>query len=209
MQKLICFDLDGTLSPHSSWELLNAKLGITPEQDQELFDQYKAGTLTYEEWTPALVRIYKENNPVKRDELRALAESVVLREEARQCIVDAKSKGYDVLLMSGSVDVIVEGLAKRLGIPEWLACSKGEFNENEELIDILSMGDEGPAKLKLLQEYCDQKQIAMNDVITVGDGGNEREIFQVTKGILLGDNKELIPFAWKQVENLSEVNQFL
>lgn len=44
-QKTLTLDLDGTVTPHSTWEDLNTALGITTEQDKELFEQYLAGTL--------------------------------------------------------------------------------------------------------------------------------------------------------------------
>jgi phosphoserine phosphatase len=71
-KKLICFDLDGTLT-ENTWELFNARLGISLEGDVRLFKEYVKGTLPYKEWILQLVRMYKENGVVSKNELAPFA----------------------------------------------------------------------------------------------------------------------------------------
>lgn len=200
--KTLILDLDGTVTQHSTWEALNTAFGITAEQDKELFEQYQAGTLQYLDWTKKIVDLYKENNsPLTKQQLVHLAESIELSPDALDFVKKAQEKGYVVVLVSGSVDVLVEAIAKRLNIDKWLACSKAVF-EHEMLIDLVSMGDEGPAKIKLVSEAgIDLSE----NTISVGDGGNEKELFELTTGILIGDNQTLLPLAKMKVSNLTEV----
>jgi hydroxymethylpyrimidine pyrophosphatase-like HAD family hydrolase len=44
----------------------------------------------------------------------------------------------------------------------------------------------------------------------VGDGGNDLEIFKRTKkAIQIGNYEPLKEFAWKRVENLSEIKELI
>ncbi|MES2225146.1 MAG: HAD-IB family phosphatase [Patescibacteria group bacterium] len=205
-KKLICFDLDGTLTQYSTWEAFNTRLGITPEDDQRLFSLYKEGGLAYKDWMLELIKTYKENGVVSKHDIETMAEDIALRPEAQAAIDTAKAKGYQVILLSGSVDVIAKAIAARLGIGEWFSTNKAVWNESHELVDIETMGDERDAKVLLLTEFCLKNDYELSEVIAVADGGNDTEVFKLTKGIVLGNNKELAPLAWKQIESLSELD---
>jgi len=200
-EKTLILDLDGTVTTHSTWEVFNSALGITVEQDKELFEQYRAGTLPYFDWIKKLVDLYKNNNaPLTKQQLIQLAEDIELSPDAEDFVRTAQEKGYSVALVSGSVDVLVETIANKLNIDSWLACSKAVF-EDGTLIDLISMGDEGPAKIKLVSKAG---IILSEDTISVGDGGNEKELFELTTGILIGDNQTLIPLAKMRASSLTE-----
>ena len=114
-----------------------------------------------------------------------LAQSLELRTDAESFVETAKDKGYTVVLISGSVDTLVEVIAQRLATHSWLACTKSVF-KNNTLIDLRSMGDEGPAKVALVTEAGIQFS---EQTVAIGDGGNEKELFMATKGILIGNTK--------------------
>ncbi|HTH92945.1 MAG TPA: HAD-IB family phosphatase [Candidatus Paceibacterota bacterium] len=208
-KKLICFDLDGTLTAQSTWEAFNTALGISVEDDQRLFLQYKEGSLEYGDWITELMRLYKEHPPVTRTDIEQIATTIAPRPESQKAIEDAKAKGYHIIAIAGAVDVMAQSLATRLGIEELFTANKAVFNENDELITIEDSGHERDAKLSLLKQYCDTNGYTLSEVICVGDGGNDLEIFKNAKGVLLGDNKDLAPIAWKQIHSLSELNDLL
>ncbi len=204
--KTLILDLDGTVTAHSTWVALNTAMGVTPEQDGELFQQYVSGTLPYIDWTKKLIKIYKNNHsPLTKQELVQLADEIELRTDAKEFVQSAKEKGYKVILVSGSVDVLVERVAERINTNAWLSCSKAVF-EGDTFLDLVSMGDEGPAKIKLVKEAGIELS---ENTISVGDGGNEKELFELTKGILIGDNQILLPLSWKQVNTLAEAVDLL
>ncbi len=210
MQKVIFFDLDGTLTPQPTWLALNMKLGISIEEDKDLFEKYLKEKLAYRDWIDALMLLYKRNSLITKDELVALAQDVVLRPDAQGVVNDAKAKGYTVAIISGSIDSIVATIAQKLGIDIWFSKSTVVFNENNEFINIETMvGDERDGKLKLVGDFCEKHGVDIKEIICVEDGGNGLELFKHAKGILLGDNKELAPYAWKQVESLSEIPELL
>ena len=204
--KTLILDLDGTVTTHSTWVALNTAMGVTPEQDDELFQQYVNGSLPYIDWTKKLIDIYHSNHsPLTKQELVQLADEIELRTDAKEFVQSAKEKGYKVILVSGSIDVLVERVAERINTDGWLSCSKAVFEE-DAFLDLISMGDEGPAKIKLVRDAG----IELSETtISVGDGGNEKELFELTTGILIGDNQTLLPLAWKQVQTLTEAVDLL
>lgn len=210
MQKTIFFDLDGTLTPQSTWFLLNQRLGITAEEDHQLFLDYIHEKFAYKDWMDALMKLYKRGPLVSKEELIAFAQNIELRPEAQMVINVAKEKGYTVAIISGSVDIIVETVAKKLDIETWFAKTAAVFDDSNNLIDVSTHGDgERDEKFHILQTYCVEHTLDISEVICVEDGGNGLELFKHAKGILLGDNKELAPLAWKQIQSLSEVVDIL
>mgnify|MGYP000305274543 CR=1 FL=1 len=204
-QKTIFFDLDGTLTIHSTWYALNVRLGITPEEDRDLFERYLKGGFSYDLWTASLVEIYRARSVVTRSDIVALAQSVELRSDAQEVVNALTQKGYHIVILSGSVDTIVETIAKRLGVTEWYSTSRLVFNENDQLVDIIASGDEAPAKDILAKRYAQDEGVVLADCYTIDDGGNGLELFKNTQGILLGDNEMLKPFAKHVVATLSEI----
>jgi HAD superfamily phosphoserine phosphatase-like hydrolase len=204
--KTLILDLDGTVTTHSTWVALNTAMGVTPEQDDELFQQYVNGKLPYIDWIKKLIEIYQNNHSsLTKQQLVQLADDIELHTDAVDFVQSAKARGYRVILVSGSVDVLVERVAERISADSWLACSKAIF-EGDTFLNLVSMGDEGTAKIKLVRDFGIELS---ENTISVGDGGNEKELFELTTGILIGNNKTLLPLAWKQVNNLTEATDVL
>jgi HAD superfamily phosphoserine phosphatase-like hydrolase len=209
MKKLLCFDLDGTLTPHSTWEVFNTCLGISQEDDYRLFTQYKEGNLDYKDWIQELLQLYKKNVPVTKETIESAAAGMEIRPGAQQAIDAAKAKGYHVVILSGAINTMTEVFAKKLTVDDWYAVNQAVFNDTNELIDITDSGHERDAKLTALKRYCEKHNYVLSEVIAVGDGGNDLEIFKFVKGILLCDNVSLMPLAWKHITTLSELNNYL
>ena len=210
MQKTLFFDLDGTLTPHSTWYELNLLLGITPQEDKALFEKYLAGGIDYRGWMSALMELYHRGSKLHRDKVVELAQTLVLHTDA-QAVVDAiKEKGKRVVLVSGAVDIVVQTIAQRLSIDTWFAKTQVVCDTDGYVVDLeTSTEGERDGKLHFLESYCTEKGIDPREVYCVGDGGNDLELFKHARGILLGHNEELKPFAWKEVQNLSEIIDLL
>lgn len=205
MQKLIFIDLDGTLSPQSTWFLLNLCIGITKEEDHALFEQYLNNTLNYTSWNRALVELYRSRTPVSKEAIIACAQAIELRSDALETITCLKEKGYHVVILSGSVDLIVETIAQKVGAHAWRSTARLVFDDTNSLVDIVASGDEAPAKELLAIEYAKEHGYVLEEAFAVEDGGNGEALFKRVKGILLGENKQLTPLAWKKIATFSEL----
>ncbi len=210
MQNVIFFDLDGTLTPASTWYELNMWLGITPEQDKALFETYIKDGASYKAWMQALMELYRKQSPVTKEAIIAWAHTIELRPDALETIGALKQAGYRVGIISGLVNVIVQTVAERLDITDVLFKNTAVWNDAGELIDIETL-DEGErdGKLHLMQAFCAREGIELTSVVCVEDGGNGLELFKHARGILLGENQELEPFAWKKVKSLAEIKDII
>lgn len=209
MQKVVFLDLDGTVTPDSTWLHFNLRLGITHKEDTALFEKYLKENLEYNDWTKELFAIHKSRGSITKTELETFAHEIVLRPDAIDMVTALKEKEYHIVLLSGSVDLIVSTIASRLGADEWRACSQLIFGEDGTLTDIVSSGDESNAKIAIAKKYLEEHSVSPENAIAIGDGGNDQDLFRYMKGILIGTNEKLQPLAWKQVERLSEIPTLL
>ncbi len=210
MKKFICFDFDGTLTDSSSWLLFNTHFGMTAEEDHSLFQQYLENGFDYKNWISQITAILKERNLLTRDSLQGFLQTVVLRDDVLDLINTCKELGYTTVIISGGLKQIVEHAVGGLGIDRIITTSELVFNEDGSFESIVDQGDEMHAKVKAFEAICEEYGVLPEDAIAVGDGGNDLEIFKKTKkGILVGNYEKLKPFAWKQVQSLSEVKELL
>jgi phosphoserine phosphatase len=210
MNKLICFDFDGTLTEQSSWYLFNTNFGMTPEEDHSLFQQYLENGFDYKTWTRQIVAILKERNLLNKESLEEFVKTIKLREDANKLISACKEADYKTVIISGGLKQVVEHVADTLGVDRILTTAELIFNANGSFEDIVDTGDEMYAKVKAFETICAEYSVNSEDAIAVGDGGNDLEIFKKTKkGILLGSYEKLKPFSWKQVQSLSEIKELI
>jgi HAD superfamily phosphoserine phosphatase-like hydrolase len=101
--KAVCFDLDETLINHNSWLTLGLALGVTKERDQELYDEFKAGKITYEEWNDLVLSEYMKHEDVSREGVTRIFEQYVLSDGAQEAVAYLREKDYEIILISGSM----------------------------------------------------------------------------------------------------------
>lgn len=203
--QLICFDLDYTLISHNSWEVLNNALGIDPEDDRKLFEYYKAGRITAQEWNDKLLETYREHTHATRAGITEILTNHTLMEGAADVIAYLKDKGYAVVLVSGSMDIIVDMVATELGIDYKKANSTFGFDENDKLISLKNDGDDVSAKLRYLKEFCELLNVSIDECACVGDGANDIKMFQATKRGITFKGSPIEGEAWKVISTLSDL----
>lgn len=210
MKRLIFFDLDGTLSPTNSWYLFNLYFGMSEVEHTVMFDWYKRGLLTYEQWDDLIVKIIREKNQCTKDKVEAFVETVLPRPETQDLINSCKEAGYITIILSGTMKQIAESFRARLGIDLSYTCSEIVFRDDGTFEDIANDKDEAPAKLRIFERICADHGVDPLETIMVGDGGNDLEVFKKTKkAIQIGDYEPLKEYAWKQVKSLSEISDLI
>lgn len=210
MKKLIFFDFDGTLTESSSWYLFNTYFGMTKEEDSSLFERYLKNGFNYREWMEQIIHILKDRGLCTEEKVREFSETIQTREGARDLIQACKDAGYMTVVISGGIKQVVEPITQNLGADKTYTTAEIIFNQTGLLENIIDQSDERHAKLKAFEEICLEFGVDPEDTLAVGDGGNDLEIFKRTKkGIQIGDYEPLKEFAWKRVENLSEIKELL
>ncbi len=207
--KLICFDVDGTLTQENSWEKLNTALGMSSEKDAELLQAYKNGNISYEVWQQEILASYTITDKPHKDIIEDIFAVPEIKPDAENSIKQLQAKGYTVVLISGSFDLYVQSISHMLGDLEFRACASLVFNESGYIQHIKHSGDEHTAKLRYLEEFAREYHLPVTECICVGDGCNDVDMFKATgKGItFIGSPIE--DKAWKKVQSLSDIGNIL
>ena len=203
--KLVCFDLDDTLIRQNSWYTLNRSLGITAEEDQRLFEDYEAGRMSYEKWNDILLERYLEHEGSTRKGITEVFSSYEYAEGARESVVYLQSKGYVIVLISGSVDIIVDIVARDLDIKYAKANNTFVFDEAQRLQSIHTYGNDTLGKARHLESFCEMLDVRMDECACIGDGANDLEMFRRTgRGITFKGSK-IEKDAWKVIDSLKDI----
>ena len=178
-KKLVVFDMDDTLISSNTWLNFNTFMGLSPEEDYELYLQFSRKEITYKQWTDLLVQKYTQK-PTTAEVEEALSD-FTLNVGAKEAVKAAQSVGCTTVLLTGSFKHTADMVAKLLGIDYVYANTQCTYDENGIYSGFISGGDEKTAKLILLQEHCATHNLKITDCVTVGDGANDIPLFLETK----------------------------
>jgi phosphoserine phosphatase len=208
--KLVCFDLDKTLIKQTSWYELNMALGITHEEDQQMLDDYEAGKFSYEEWMKKIYDLYKLRGKANlKNVTDAISRSYTFKDGAKEIISYLKERGYKVVLISGSIDILIDMVAKDLDLDMAEATHELIFDENDQLQEIRLLAADNVAKLHHLESFCRKLGLDLNQCACIGDGDNDLDMFRKTgRGITFKGSK-IEKEAWKVIESLSDLKSIL
>ncbi len=211
--KAVIFDIDGTLTPEISWLFLTEALGASKSEHLEIFNSMKAGEIDLPLATSQLLRLWQASGQANLGKLREIFDKVSLREGALEIVNYLRSENYKLCLISGSMGLYAETIAKKLGVEAYFSNTELIFDKAGQLINFKYQPDQGAIKLKQLMEFCARENITLKDCAVIGDSGNDLEIFKATgHGIILkGGTPEptLGDAAWKKIEDLGEIKAIL
>ncbi len=207
--KLVCFDLDQTLINENSWSELSLALGVSKELDDQLYSDFKQGKITYDEWNDRVLAEYMKHDDATKQGITACFSKYTLADGAREAVGYVKNAGYQVALISGSIDVMVDLVAKDLGIHYAKANNTFIFDDHDRLVGIHAHGDDTLAKAQHLESFCELLGVQISECACIGDGANDVEMFRRTgKGITFEGSK-IESEAWKVVGSLYDISNIL
>ena len=100
-------------------------------------------------------------------------------------------------------------MAKKLNIDLKKANTSFVFDEDNNLVNIDSAGDEKTAKLKHLESFCNKLGIQVSECVCVGDGANDIEMFRATQHGITFEDSPIKEEAWKVVPDISGLKDIL
>lgn len=207
--KLVVFDLNKTLIKENSWYDLNLALGMTSEEDRRLMDLYESGKITYLEAQKELEKIYLSHGLATKTNIEKILFSYNYLPGARELVSYLKSKQYLIALVSGSMDLVVNKVCYDLSIGYGAANNHFVFDTNGKFIRLECVEDDTLFKLNQLKRYQAQFKLKPQEICCIGDGDNDRLIFEyTTRGITFIGSKITLS-AWKTVPNLSQIESLL
>ena len=115
-----------------------------------------------------------------RDGIIKILSKFTYNKGAREIVEYLKDKGYKLVLISGSIDLLVDMVAKDLGMDYSKANNTFIFDDMGKLTGVHSFGDDIHAKSEHLESFCDLLNIDMKECACVADGENDIEMFRKT-----------------------------
>lgn len=173
--KLICFDVDGTLVKHPAdmviWEVLNLRFGGSREANRRRYEMYHGGEITYDEWVALDVGDWVSAGATREDILASVAEFSLV-EGARETIAELKRRGFQMAVISGTIDIVLDTLYPHHPFDE-VFTNKIFFDDSGKLTSWEATPFDGhgkPAALRQITRRCD---ISLSQTAFVGDGEND------------------------------------
>jgi HAD superfamily phosphoserine phosphatase-like hydrolase len=211
-KKLICLDVDGTLTNiKSSWLVVTETLGCSVDEVLSYYGGAMAGKIPFAEGEERVAEIFRSSGKATKEFIGKIFEKEPLKPEAVELVEYLKRDGYDIWLVSGSVDIHVQAVAKQIGAVGFYAHASLEFDQQGILSKINYGGDQCPWKAGVVRELAAKYNIPVKEIIFVGDGENDIDVFKETgRGIAVFPYDERLEgIAWKKVKSLSEIKDIL
>jgi phosphoserine phosphatase len=205
----VVFDIDGTLSPEISWLALTRDLGAPVEQHVQIYTDYKNGKIDYPTSKLQLIDLWRATGNANRTFFVQLFDALPL-DPAAEKVVQAAKLGHVVCLITGSMDLYAETVAKKLGIDQWHANTTLYWGADGNLVDMDYELNQAAKKLEQFGEFCQANNLKLQDCLVVGDGENDELLFEACeRGILLGGEPEAQTHAWKRITQLTDFERIL
>lgn len=198
-RQLVIFDLNKTLINGASWYDFNIAMGVTPEEDEMLYrlGPEKQRILSYHEWLDILKKIIIARGRANRAAIEAVLLNYQFQDGAIEVVAELQCRGHLVAIISGGFNLVVDDVARKLGIEHAYNNTYLVFDQDDMLEDIPVTWDEDRYKTMLVQSVCRRFGVHPKEVFYVADGDNDNEIFTETIGVAL-DGLGNVHEPWKQ-----------
>lgn len=167
------------------------------------------GIITDAQGQQILLGIYKSSGKHSRNNIENTIYNYTYKRHAKKLIKVAKEKGYVPVLISGGIDILVEKVAKEIGIDHWRANNFFYFDNEGYLEKIETLDNDNYTKLDQLNALSKELGFNLEDTICVGDGENEINIFRACRKGITFKGSKIEHEAWKVVESLKDIEMFL
>ncbi|MHA2178333.1 MAG: HAD family hydrolase [Candidatus Thorarchaeota archaeon] len=182
--KLVVFDVDGTLTKHSSiWWRIH-QLFETTAEGKLYYDQYFAGEISYDQWADYDAALWKDK-PVET--VMETVRNATLVPGAIETIKSLNEHKIETAVLSGGLDIMADDIARRLGI-DYVLTNK-LHHKNGLLTGTVDNLVAWSGKAKEIGKINDHFDVRLDDTAFVGDGLNDVSVFAVV-GLSIAFNPE-------------------
>ncbi|MHA1681566.1 MAG: phosphoserine phosphatase SerB [Promethearchaeota archaeon] len=173
-KKLVVFDMDSTLIREECINEIGGALNLK-SRIAEITNAAMDGKIDFEKALRERVELLKG---IRREDLKKIADNLTLTPGAKELVDSLKRMGYKVALISGGFTYFTNLLKKRLDL-DYAFGNELIFEDGVvtgEINDNLIVDAEQKAKI---QRWIAQiEKIPLQNIITIGDGANDRIMIQ-------------------------------
>ena len=182
-KKVVIFDFDGTLTKPAkylnTWEAIWETLGYPISECEKYHKIYSNGEINHDEWCEITEKYFIEKGCNKRHLINvALNEELI--EDAREVIIELKSKGILLYILSGSIKQYIEiVLGKELsGCFAEIKANRFIFNAQGMLDGIIGTPYDFEGKARFVSKIMLDRQVRSEEIIYIGNSFNDEFVYQ-------------------------------
>ena len=165
--KLVVFDLDNVIIDGEAIDEIG-KLANVEEDIAAITEKAMQGEIDFETSIKDRVQLLEGTSI---EEIEKVADELPLMAGAEDTVSQLKDKGIDVIIISGSFDLVAEKVKEKLGIETIYTNS---FTvEDGKLTGEVTGPLVSDSKLDVLKDHVEGAGISLEDVVAVGDGAND------------------------------------
>jgi HAD superfamily phosphoserine phosphatase-like hydrolase len=172
---LVAFDVDGTLIESEEgltvWEVLNRRFIGSSEINAKRYAMYRRGELSYPEWVSLDIRGWRDRGATRADLVEALS-TMYLRPGARETLSVLRESGLRLVVISGTLDLLLETLLPDHPFHEVHANHIG-FDAEGRISHWRATPFDMQGKAKLLRAIAMREGVPLARCAFVGDSDND------------------------------------
>ena len=165
--ELVVFDLDNVIIDGEAIDEIG-KLANVEDEIADITEKAMQGEIDFETSIKDRVKLLEGTSI---EEIEKLADELPLMAGAEETINALKEKDLDVVIISGSFDVVAEKVKDKLGVDEVYTNSFSV--EDGKLTGEVTGPLVSGSKLDVLKDHVEKAGIALDNVVAVGDGAND------------------------------------
>ena len=173
-RRLVVFDMDSTLIEEEVIDELANIAGVGDEV-KRITELAMKGKIDFNESFKRRVSLLKG---LDKSELELVYKDLKLTEGAETLMITLKRLGYKTAIISGGFSFFANKLQSRLGF-DYVHANELDMEKNKITGKVIGNIINGESKAMLLKEIANKENIALEQVIAVGDGANDLPMLSI------------------------------
>ena len=173
-RRLVVFDMDSTLIEEEVIDELANIAGVGDEV-KRITELAMKGEIDFNESFKRRVSLLKG---LDKSELELVYKDLKLTEGAETLMITLKRLGYKTAIISGGFNFFANKLKSRLGF-DYVHANELDMDKNKVTGKVIGNIINGESKAMLLKEIANKENIALEQVIAVGDGANDLPMLSI------------------------------